>query len=120
MRTRNNRIVVRLTDEQYEKMNDFCKIGKLSKEFFWLCLVKGEDFQEGCPNDLGKLICLLRNISGGLNSPKNYFNIDSAFFASDLKRAIRLLDETEDIISYEYYPHTRKYFKNKLKWSVSK
>ena len=30
MRKRNNRIVVRLTDEQYAKMIDFCKVGKLS------------------------------------------------------------------------------------------
>lgn len=118
MRKRNNRIVVRLTDEQYAKMIDFCKVGKLSKEYFWRCLIKGEEFQEGRPKDFGKLIYLLRCVGSGLNSPKKYFDISGASFAPDLEKALRLLDETEDILSYEYYPHMRKYYRNRIKWSV--
>ncbi len=118
MRKRNNRVVVRLTEEQFSKMLDFCEKGNLSKEYFWLCLVKGEEFQERRPKDFGKLIYLLRNIGGGLNSPKDYFNITGASFAPVLENALRLLDETEDILSYVFYPHMRKYYKNGIKWSV--
>lgn len=64
------------------------------------------------------MIYLLRCVGSGLNSPKKYFDFSGASFAPDLEKALRLLGETEDILSYEYYPHMRKYYRNRIKWSV--
>lgn len=68
-------MVVRLTEEDYAKMNDFCERGKLSKEAFWIKIVKGKPMQVAPPQIYRELILLLRETGNGLNSPKNYFDI---------------------------------------------
>lgn len=115
MRKRNNRVVVRLTEDDYAKMSDFCKRGKLSKEAFWLKIVEGEEMQEAAPQIYRKLVLLMRNTGNALNSPKKYFDISKASFASDLEKAVELLDETEDILCYELYVHMKKYIEESWK-----
>lgn len=115
MRRRNNRVVVRLTEDDCAKMSDFCKRGKLSKEAFWLKIVAGEEMQEAAPQIYRKLVLLMRNTGNALNSPKKYFNISKASFAADLEKAIEILDETEDILCYELYAHMKKYIEESWK-----
>ena len=109
MRRRNKRVVVRLTEDDYAKMTDFCKRGRLSKEAFWLKIVNGEELQEAPSRIYRELIFLMRNTGNALNNPKKYLDISKASFAKELEKAIELLDATEDILYYELCVHMKKF-----------
>lgn len=96
-------------------MNDFCERGKLSKEAFWIKIVKGKPMQVAPPQIYRELILLLRETGNGLNSPKNYFDISQASFAPVVEKAIGLLDETEEILYYELLVHMREFIEKSWK-----
>lgn len=105
-------MVVRLTEDEYEKMMDFCSRGNLSKERFWRKIVNGEKMQEKPKEGFHQLIYLLRCTASYLNRPKAYWNIK---LTPDVKRSLELLDETEDILYYELLVHMREYIEKSWK-----
>lgn len=118
MRKRNNRISVRLTEEDYEKVLDCCKRGKLTQEAFWRNLIKGYEILVAPPEFYQELFILVRKTGIALYSFKSYFDLERASFGPALERAVKLLYDTEFIMDFVFYCNRKRFYKDKVNWSV--
>lgn len=96
MRKRNNRVLLRLNDEEYRHFNQELNVSGLSKNQYLVRLIKNHEIKERPPKDYAKIVYELARIGNAVNDIVK--KADGNESAEDIQKAVFLIKKCWDLI----------------------
>lgn len=98
MRTRARRIAVRVSGEQYNKINRLTERSFFTKEQVLRDIILGYPIQEDRKPECMKLIMLLRKIAGNLSGLCRNYGLSDLPIGKEMKQTANAVEDTEYLI----------------------
>ena len=116
MRTRNNRIAVRITNEDYEKIQDYVKRSFFPKEALLRYIIAGYPIQEKPTKEAIKFLVALRNVGSAIGNLNLKYDLKNTPIGKDIDSVMKMMYETDRSLHRMHYVH----YDNKLKKQIRK
>ena len=116
MRTRNNRIVVRITNEDYEKIQDYVKRSFFPKEALLRYIIAGYPIQEKPTKEGKEFLITLRKVGSAIGNLNLKYDVNNTPIGKDIDSVLEMISETDRSLHRMHYVH----YDNKLKNQVRK
>ena len=116
MRTRNNRIVVRITNEDYEKLQDYVKRSFFPKEVLLRYIIAGYPIQEKPTKEVIEFLIALRKVGSAIGNLNLKYDVKNTPIGKDLDSVLKMMYETDRRLHRMHYVH----YDNKLKNQIRK
>ena len=116
MRTRNNRIAVRITNEDYEKIQDYVKRSFFPKEALLRYIIAGYPIQEKPTQDTIKFLVVFRKVGSLIGNLCLKYDLKNTTIGEELESVKEMMYETERSLHRMHYVH----YDNKLKNQIRK
>lgn len=111
MRSRNNRIVVRITNEDYEKIQDYVKRSFFPKEALLRYNIAGYPIQEKPTQDAIKFLVVFRKVGSIIGNLCLKYDLKNTPIGEELEAVKKMMYETDRGLHRMHYVH----YDNKLK-----
>ena len=116
MRTRTNRIAVRITNEDYEKLQEYAKRSFFPKEVLLRYIIAGYPIQEKPTQDAIKFLVVFRKVGSIIGNLCLKYDLKNTPIGEDLESVMKMMYETERSLRRMHYVH----YDNKLKNQIRK
>ena len=116
MRTRNNRIVVRITNEDYEKLQDYVKRSFFPKEALLRYIIAGYPIQEKPTKEGKEFLIILRKVGSAIENLNLKYDVKNTPIGKDIDSVMKMMYETDRGLHRMHYVH----YDNKLKKQIRK
>ena len=116
MRTRNNRIVVRITNEDYEKLQDYVKRSFFPKEALLRYIIAGYPIQEKPTKEGKEFLIILRKVGSAIGNLNLKYDVKNTPIGKDIDSVLKMMCETDRSLHRMHYVH----YDNKLKKQIRK
>ncbi len=116
MRTRNNRIAVRITNEDYEKIQDYAKRSFFPKEALLRYIIAGYPIQEKPTKEAIKFLMAFRNVGSAIGNLNLKYDLKNTPMGKDIDSVMKMMYETDRSLHRMHYVH----YDNKLKNQIRK
>ena len=116
MRTRNNRIVVRITNEDYEKLQDYVKRSFFPKEALLRYIIAGYPIQEKPTKEGKEFLIILRKVGSAIGNLNLKYDVKNTPIGKDIDSVLKMMSETDRSLHRMHYVH----YDNKLKKQIRK
>ena len=116
MRTRNNRIAVRITNEDYEKIQDYVKRSFFPKEALLRYIIAGYPIQEKPTQDAIKFLVVFRKVGSIIGNLCLKYDLKNTPIGKDIDSVLKMMSETDRSLHRMHYVH----YDNKLKKQIRK
>ena len=116
MRSRSNRIAVRITNEDYEKIQDYVKRSFFPKEALLRYIIAGYPIQEKPTKEAIKFLVAFRNVGSAIGNLNLKYDLKNTPIGKDLDSALKMMCETDRSLHRMHYVH----YDNKLKNQIRK
>lgn len=116
MRTRNNRIAVRITNEDYEKIQEYAKRSFFPKESLLRYIIAGYPIQEKPTKEAIKFLVAFRNVGSAIENLNLKYDLKNTPIGKDIDSVMKLMYETDRSLHRMHYVH----YDNKLKNQIRK
>lgn len=116
MRTRNNRIAVRITNEDYEKIQDYVKRSFFPKEALLRYIIAGYPIQEKPTKEAIKFLVAFRNVGSAIGNLNLKYDLKNTPIGKDIDSVMKMMYETDRSLHRMHYVH----YDNKLKKQIRK
>ena len=116
MRTRNNRIAVRITNEDYEKLQDYVKRSFVPKEALLRYIIAGYPIQEKPTKEGKEFLITLRKVGSAIGNLNLKYDVNNTPIGKDIDSVLEMISETDRSLHRMHYVH----YDNKLKNQVRK
>lgn len=116
MRTRNNRIAVRITNEDYEKIQEYAKRSFFPKEAILRYIIAGYPIQEKPTQYAIKFLVVFRKVGSIIGNLCLKYDLKNTPIGEELEAVKKLMYETDRSLHRMHYVH----YNNKLKKQIKK
>lgn len=116
MRTRNNRIAVRITNEDYEKIQDYVKRSLFPKEALLRYIIAGYPIQEKPTQDAIKFLVVFRKVGSIIGNLCLKYDLKNTPIGEELEAVKKMMYETDRSLHRMHYVH----YDNNLKKQIRK
>ena len=116
MRTRNNRIVVRITNEDYEKIQEYTKRSFFPKEALLRYIIAGYPIQEKPTKEGKEFLVTLRKAGSLIGNLCLKYDLKNTPIGEELEAVKEMMYETDRSLHRMHYVH----YNNKLKKQIRK
>ena len=116
MRTRNNRIAVRITNEDYEKIQDYVKRSFFPKEALLRYIIAGYPIQEKPTKEGKEFLITLRKVGSAIGNLNSKYDVKDTPIGKDMDSVMKMMYETDRGLHRMHYVH----YDNKLKKQIRK
>ena len=116
MRTRNNRIVVRITNEDYEKIQEYTKRSFFPKEALLRYIIAGYPIQEKPTKEGKEFLVTLRKAGSLIGNLCLKYDLKNTPIGEELEAVKEMMYETDRSLHRMHYVH----YDNKLKKQIRK
>ena len=116
MRTRNNRIAVRITNKDYEKLQNYAKRSFFPKEALLRYIIAGYPIQEKPTQDAIKFLVVFRNVGSLIGNLCLKYDLKNTPIGEELEAVKKMMYETDRSLHRMHYVH----YDNKLKNQIRK
>ena len=116
MRTRNNRIAVRITNEDYEKIQEYAKRSFFPKEALLRYIIAGYPIQEKPTKEAIKFLVAFRNVGSAIGNLNLKYDLKNTPIGKDIDSVMKMMYETDRSLHRMHYVH----YDNKLKKQIRK
>lgn len=116
MRTRNNRIAVRITNEDYEKIQDYVKRSFFPKEALLRYIIAGYPIQEKPTKEGKEFLITLRKVGSAIGNLNSKYDVKDTPIGKDIDSVMKMMYETDRGLHRMHYVH----YDNKLKKQIRK
>ncbi len=116
MRTRNNRIVVRITNEDYEKLQEYSKRSFFPKEALLRYIIAGYPIQEKPTKEGKEFLIMLRKVGSAIGNLNLKYDVKNTPIGKDMDYVLQMMCETDRSLHRMHYVH----YDNKLKNQIRK
>lgn len=116
MRSRNNRIAVRMTNEDYEKIQRYVKRSFFPKEALLRYIIAGYPIQEKPTQDAIKFLVVFRTVGSTIGNLCLKYDLENTPIGEELEAVKKLMYETDRSLHRMHYVH----YDNKLKNQIRK
>lgn len=116
MRTRNNRIAVRITNEDYEKLQEYAKRSFFPKEVLLWYIIAGYPIQEKPTKEAIKFLMAFRNVGSAIGNLCLKYELKNTPIGEEIESVKKLMYETDRSLHRMHYVH----YDNKLKNQIRK
>ena len=116
MRTRSNRIAVRITNEDYEKIQNFVKRSFFPKEALLRYIIAGYPIQEKPTQDAIKFLVAFRIVGSAIGNLNFKYELKNTPIGKDIDSVMKMMYETDRSLHRMHYVH----YDNKLKKQIRK
>ncbi len=116
MRTRNNRIAVRITNEDYEKLQEYSKRSFFPKEALLRYIIAGYPIQEKPTKEAIKFLVAFRNVGSAIGNLNLKYDLKNTPIGKDIDSVMKMMYETDRSLHRMHYVH----YDNKLKNQIRK
>ena len=116
MRTRTNRIAVRITNEDYEKLQEYAKRSFFPKEVLLRYIIAGYPIQEKPTKEAIKFLMVFRKVGSIIGNLCLKYDLKNTPIGEELEAVKTLMYETDRSLHRMHYVH----YDNKLKNQIRK
>ena len=116
MRTRNNRIAVRITNEDYEKLQDYVKRSFFPKEALLRYIIAGYPIQEKPTKEGKEFLITLRKVGSAIGNLNSKYDVKDTPIGKGMDYVMKMMYETDRGLHRMHYVH----YDNKLKNQIRK
>ncbi len=116
MRTRNNRIAVRITNEDYEKLQEYAKRSFFPKEALLRYIIAGNPIQEKPTKEAVKILTVFRLVGSAIGNLCLKYDLKNTPIGEELEAVKERMYETDKSLHRMHYVH----YNNKLKKQIRK
>lgn len=116
MRTRNNRIAVRITNEDYEKLQEYAKRSFFPKEALLRYIIAGYPIQENPTKEAIKFLMVFRKVGSIIGNLNLKYDLKNTPIGKDIDSVMKMMYETDRNLHRMHYVH----YDNKLKKQIRK
>ncbi len=116
MRTRNNRIAVRITNEDYEKLQEYAKRSFFPKEALLRYIIAGYPIQEKPTKEAIKFLMAFRNVGSAIGNLNLKYDLKNIPIGKEMDSVMKMMYETDRSLHRMHYVH----YDNKLKNEIRK
>ncbi|MBE6772836.1 MAG: hypothetical protein E7544_01285 [Ruminococcaceae bacterium] len=116
MRSRNNRIAVRITNEDYEKLQEYAKRSFFPKEVLLRYIIAGYPIQEKPTKEAIKFLVAFRSVGSAIGNLCLKYDLKNTPIGEDLEAVKEMMYETDRSLHCTHYVH----YDNKLKKQIRK
>ena len=116
MRTRSNRIAVRITNEDYEKIQDYAKRSFFPKEALLRYIIAGYPIQEKPTKEGTEFLIALRKVGSAIGNLNLTYDVKNTSIGKDIGSVLEMMYETDRSLHRMHYVH----YDNKLKNQIRK
>ena len=116
MRSRNNRIAVRITNEDYEKIQEYAKRSFFPKEALLRYIIAGYPIQEKPTKDTIKFLVVFRKVGSLIGNLCLKYDLKNTPIGEELEAVMKMMYETDRSLRRMHYVH----YDNKLKNQIRK
>ncbi len=116
MRTRNNRIAVRITNEDYEKIQEYAKRSFFPKEALLRYIIAGYPIQEKPTKEGKEFLITLRRVGSAIGNICLKYDLKNTPIGEELESVKEMMYETDRSLHCMHYVH----YDNKLKKQIRK
>lgn len=116
MRTRNNRIAVRITNEDYEKLQDYVKRSFFPKEALLRYIIAGYPIQEKPTKEGKEFLIALRKVGSAIGNLNSKYDVKDTPIGKGMDYVMKMMYETDRGLHRMHYVH----YDNKLKKQIRK
>lgn len=116
MRTRNNRIAIRITNKDYEKIQRYVKRSFFPKEVLLRYIIAGYPIQEKPTQDAIKFLVVFRKVGSIIGNLCLKYDLKNTPIGEELEAVMKMMYETDRSLRRMHYVH----YDNKLKNQIRK
>lgn len=116
MRTRSNRIAVRITNEDYEKLQNYVKRSFFPKEALLRYIIAGYPIQEKPTKEAIKFLVAFRSVGSAIGNLQLKYELKNTPIGKDIDCVMKTMYETDRSLHRMHYVH----YDNKLKNQIRK
>ncbi len=116
MRTRSNRIAVRITNEDYEKLQEYAKRSFFPKEALLRYIIAGYPIQEKPTKEAIKFLVAFRSVGSAIGNLNLKYDLKNTPIGKELEAVKEMMYETDRSLHRMHYVH----YDNKLKKQIRK
>ena len=116
MRTRSNRIAVRITNEDYEKLQEYAKRSFFPKEALLRYIIAGYPIQEKPTKEAIKFLMVFRKVGSIIGNLNLKYDLKNTPIGKDIDSVMKMMYETDRSLHRMHYVH----YDNKLKKQIRK
>ena len=116
MRTRNNRIAVRITNEDHEKLQRYVERSFFPKEALLRYIIAGSPIQEKPTKECKEFLITLRKVGSAIGNLNLKYDVNNTPIGKDIDSVLEMISETDRSLHRMHYVH----YDNKLKNQVRK
>ncbi len=116
MRTRNNRIAVRITNEDYEKIQRYVERSFFPKEALLRYIIAGYPIQEKPTKEGKEFLVTLRKVGSAIGNLCLKYDLKNTPIGEELEAVKEMMYETDRSLHRMHYVH----YDNKLKRQIRK
>ncbi len=116
MRTRTNRIAVRITNEDYEKIQRYVERSFFPKEALLRYIIAGYPIQEKPTKEGKEFLVALRKLGSAIGNLNLKYDVKNTPIVKDIDSVLKMLCETDRSLHRMHYVH----YDNKLKKQIRK
>ena len=111
MRTRSNRIAVRITKEDHEKIQSYIERSFFPKEALLRYIIAGYPIQEKPTKEGKEFLIALRKVGSAIGNLNLKYDVKNTPIGKDIDSVLKMLCETDRSLHRMHYVH----YDNKLK-----
>lgn len=115
MRTRNNRIAARITNEDYEKLQDYVKRSFFPKEALLRYIIAGYPIQEKPTKEAIKFLVAFRSVGSAIGNLCLKYDLKNTPIGEELEAVMKMMYETDRSLRRMHYVHYDNKFKNQIR-----
>lgn len=116
MRTRNNRIAIRITNEDYEKIQRYVERSFFPKEALLRYIIAGYPIQEKPTKEGKEFLVTLRKVGSVIGNLNIKYDVNNTPIGKDIDSVLKMMCETDRSLHRMHYVH----YDNKLKNQIRK
>ena len=116
MRTRSNRIAVRITNEDHEKIQRYVERSFFPKEALLRYIIAGYPIQEKPTKEGNEFLIALRKVGSAIGNLNLKYDVKDTPIGKDIDCVLQMMCETDRSLHRMHYVH----YDNKLKNQVRK
>lgn len=116
MRTRSNRIAVRITKEDHKKIQSYIERSFFPKEALLRYIIAGYPIQEKPTKEGKEFLVTLRKVGSAIGNLNLKYDVKNTPIGKDIDSVLKMLCETDRSLHRMHYVH----YDNKLKKQIRK
>ena len=115
MRTRNNRIAARITNEDYEKLQEYAKRSFFPKEALLRYIIAGYPIQEKQTKEGKEFLVTLRKAGSAIGNLNLKYDVKNTPIGKDIDSVLKMMCETDRSLHRMHYVHSDNKLKNQVR-----